>query len=60
MKIGELIYHPKLVKFSYKMYEISVALGFAVMPNPPKDYSIERLLKERKKADDITKNLKDS
>ena len=59
MKIEEIIYHPKLVKFSYKVYEVSVALGFAVMPKPPKDYSIEKKLDEPKK-EDITRNLKDS
>lgn len=57
MKIEEILYHPTLVKISYKIYEVSVALGFAVMPKPPKDYSIEKKL-EPKNVDDITKNLK--
>ncbi|MDP2909380.1 MAG: hypothetical protein Q8N77_06270 [Nanoarchaeota archaeon] len=57
MKIEEILYNPKLVEISYRIYEISVSLGFAVMPKPPKDYSIERKL-EPEKAKDITKNLK--
>ncbi|MDP2906997.1 MAG: hypothetical protein Q8O03_03585 [Nanoarchaeota archaeon] len=57
MKIEELIYHPTWVKISYKVYEISVALGFAVMPKLPKDYTIEKKL-EPKNIDDITKSLK--
>ena len=57
MKIEDMFYHPKLVKISYKIYELSVALGFAVMPKPQKDYTIEQKL-EPKKTDDITKNLK--
>ena len=58
MKIEEIIYHPKLVKFSYKIYEVSVGLGFAVMPKLPLEYHIEQRL--NKKLDDITKRLKDS
>lgn len=59
MKIKDILYHPTLVKISYKVYEISVALGFAVMPKPPKESYIEKKL-EPKKIDDVTKNLKDS
>ncbi len=58
-KVGELIYHPTLVKISYKVYELSVALGFAVMPKPPQEYYTEQLVKKNiKNLDKIVENVK--
>jgi len=60
MKIEDLLYHPTLVKISYKVYEISAALGFAVMPKQPAEYYTEQLVKKNlKNLDKIVKNLKD-
>lgn len=51
MKIEVLIYHPKLVELSYKIYEVSASLGFAVMPSPKEYYSLESVLKKVSKED---------
>lgn len=59
MKLEDMLYHPKLVKISYKIYEISAALGFAVMPPPPKEYYIQQLVKKNlKNLDKIRENIK--
>lgn len=58
MKIEDMLYHPTLVKISYKVYEISVALGFAVMPKPSGEYYLEQLVKKNlKNMDKIRKNI---
>jgi len=58
MKIEDMLYHPTLVKISYKIYEVSVALGFAVMPKPPEEYHLEELVKKNiKNLDKIVKNI---
>lgn len=51
MKIGVLIYHPKLVELSYKIYEVSANLGFAVMPSPKEYYPLESILEKVSKED---------
>lgn len=59
MKIEYMLYHPTLIKISYKVYEISVALGLAVMPKPPKEYHLEQLVKKNiKNLDKIVENIK--
>lgn len=48
-----------MVKISYKIYEVSVALGFAVMPKPPEEYHLEKLVKKNiKNLDKIVENIK--
>lgn len=60
MKLDDILYHPTLIKISYKIYEISAALGFAVMPPPPKEDYIEQLVKKNlKNIDKIRKTLED-
>lgn len=51
MKIEALIYHPKLVELSYKVYKVSASLGFAVMPSPKEYYSLESVLKKISKEE---------
>lgn len=59
MKIEDMLYHPTLIKISYKVYDLSVALGFAVMPKPPKEYHLEQLVKKNiKNLDKIVGNIK--
>lgn len=59
MKIEDMLYHPTLVKISYKIYEVSVALGFAVMPKPPQEYYTEQLVKKNiKNLDKIVESIK--
>ena len=43
-KIVDLMYHPRLVELSYKIYEISASIGIAIMP---KDYKPKDLKKEK-------------
>jgi len=42
-KIIELMYHPKLVNLSYKIYEISAGIGFAVMPKEDKKLNLYKI-----------------
>ncbi|MBL7101015.1 MAG: hypothetical protein ISS23_03620 [Nanoarchaeota archaeon] len=50
MKIKDLIYNPKIIELSYKIYEITANIGLAVMPKSPKDlHDLEKRLELHKK-----------